>query len=284
MHAFDVLGDPVRRRILELLLGGRTRGRDIGAVVQAEFGISQPAVSQHLRVLASTVRDRSAQACAGSTPWTRPPCRRSTAGWMPTATLGRAPRRTRNRACAREGAHAARNHPQERRQPLMTTDLATRPPSLPATTWSDWLYDASRSTSSTPGRPRSACCAGSARISTRLSPTTSTSAPAADSSSACAGRTARKRSPEAIRRDRAAGADRDDDRIEHEGAVLFEALQTVTFTERGDQTELTLEHRVTRNEGFPGAAGAERAGGRRSTSWVVSRRASRRGRLMRRSS
>ncbi len=45
--------------------------------------------------------------------------------------------------------------------------------------------------------------------------------------------------------------------IEHEGAVLFEVLQTVTFTERGEQTELTLEHRVTRNEGFPGAAGAE---------------------------
>ena len=46
-------------------------------------------------------------------------------------------------------------------------------------------------------------------------------------------------------------------RIEHEGAVLFEVLQTVTFTERGEQTELTVEHRVTRNEGFPGAAGAE---------------------------
>lgn len=46
MHAFDVLGDPVRRRILELLAGG-----EIGAVVQEEFGISQPGVSNHLRVL-----------------------------------------------------------------------------------------------------------------------------------------------------------------------------------------------------------------------------------------
>ncbi|MFL6190456.1 MAG: ArsR/SmtB family transcription factor, partial [Actinomycetes bacterium] len=51
MHAFDVLGDPVRRRILELLAGGERAAGDIGAVVQAEFGISQPAVSQHLRVL-----------------------------------------------------------------------------------------------------------------------------------------------------------------------------------------------------------------------------------------
>jgi DNA-binding transcriptional ArsR family regulator len=51
VHAFDVLGDPVRRRILELLADGE---RSSGAVVEtigAEFGISQPAVSQHLRVL-----------------------------------------------------------------------------------------------------------------------------------------------------------------------------------------------------------------------------------------
>jgi DNA-binding transcriptional ArsR family regulator len=51
MHAFDVLGDPVRRRILELLANGEHAAGEVGAVVQAEFGISQPAVSQHLRVL-----------------------------------------------------------------------------------------------------------------------------------------------------------------------------------------------------------------------------------------
>ena len=51
MHALDVLGDPVRRRILELLAEGELTSGAIGAVVQAEFGISQPAVSQHLRVL-----------------------------------------------------------------------------------------------------------------------------------------------------------------------------------------------------------------------------------------
>lgn len=51
MHAFDVLGDPVRRRILELLAGGEQRSGEIVAVIQAEFGITQAAVSQHLRVL-----------------------------------------------------------------------------------------------------------------------------------------------------------------------------------------------------------------------------------------
>nr|WP_062337113.1 metalloregulator ArsR/SmtB family transcription factor [Herbidospora sakaeratensis] len=51
MRAFDVLGDPVRRRILELLAAGEQSAGEVGAVVQAEFGITQPAVSQHLRVL-----------------------------------------------------------------------------------------------------------------------------------------------------------------------------------------------------------------------------------------
>ena|SRR5689334_10929460 len=51
MHAFDVLGDPVRRRILELLASGELPSGAISDVVQAEFGISQPAVSQHLKVL-----------------------------------------------------------------------------------------------------------------------------------------------------------------------------------------------------------------------------------------
>jgi DNA-binding transcriptional ArsR family regulator len=51
VHAFDVLGDPVRRRILELLADGEQTSGAVTAVIQREFGISQPAVSQHLRVL-----------------------------------------------------------------------------------------------------------------------------------------------------------------------------------------------------------------------------------------
>ncbi|HWA90246.1 MAG TPA: metalloregulator ArsR/SmtB family transcription factor [Rhizomicrobium sp.] len=51
MHAFDVLGDPVRRRLLELLAEGERSSGEMTAVVQAEFGLTQPAVSQHLKVL-----------------------------------------------------------------------------------------------------------------------------------------------------------------------------------------------------------------------------------------
>jgi DNA-binding transcriptional ArsR family regulator len=51
MHAFDVIGDPVRRRILELLADGEQPSGAVCAVIQKEFGITQPAVSQHLRVL-----------------------------------------------------------------------------------------------------------------------------------------------------------------------------------------------------------------------------------------
>jgi DNA-binding transcriptional ArsR family regulator len=51
VHAFDVLGDPVRRRILELLADGERSSGDVTEVIRAEFGISQPAVSQHLKVL-----------------------------------------------------------------------------------------------------------------------------------------------------------------------------------------------------------------------------------------
>jgi DNA-binding transcriptional ArsR family regulator len=51
VHAFDVLGDPVRRRILELLAEGEQTSGAVTEVIRAEFGISQPAVSQHLRVL-----------------------------------------------------------------------------------------------------------------------------------------------------------------------------------------------------------------------------------------
>ncbi|MEM7050685.1 MAG: metalloregulator ArsR/SmtB family transcription factor [Acidobacteriota bacterium] len=51
MHAFDVLGHPVRRRILELLLVAESSSGEVVAVISREFGISQSAVSQHLRVL-----------------------------------------------------------------------------------------------------------------------------------------------------------------------------------------------------------------------------------------
>ncbi len=50
----DVLGDPVRRRLLDLLADGEAAAGALTEVIRAEFGISQPAVSQHLRVLRET--------------------------------------------------------------------------------------------------------------------------------------------------------------------------------------------------------------------------------------
>lgn len=44
---FDVIADPTRRRILDLL---RQSERSVGELV-AELGMEQPAVSKHLRVL-----------------------------------------------------------------------------------------------------------------------------------------------------------------------------------------------------------------------------------------
>ncbi len=51
METFGVLGDPVRRRILELLAKGEQPAGDVAAAIQGEFGLTQPAVSRHLRVL-----------------------------------------------------------------------------------------------------------------------------------------------------------------------------------------------------------------------------------------
>jgi DNA-binding transcriptional ArsR family regulator len=51
MHAFDVLGDPVRRRILELLARGEHASGEVVAVIGKEFGITQSAVSQQLKIL-----------------------------------------------------------------------------------------------------------------------------------------------------------------------------------------------------------------------------------------
>ena len=51
VHAFDILGDPVRRRLLTLLADGERSSGELAEVIGVEFGISHPAVSQHLKVL-----------------------------------------------------------------------------------------------------------------------------------------------------------------------------------------------------------------------------------------
>ena len=67
MHAFDVLSDPVRRRTLELIAQKEHASGEIVDVIEAEFGISQSAVSQHLRILRDAgfahVRKEGARRC-----------------------------------------------------------------------------------------------------------------------------------------------------------------------------------------------------------------------------
>ncbi len=48
---FEALGDSTRRQILELLAGGEQPAGTVVAALQARAPISQPAVSQHLKVL-----------------------------------------------------------------------------------------------------------------------------------------------------------------------------------------------------------------------------------------
>lgn len=51
MHPFTVLGDPVRRRLVEVLATGEHSAGELVEVVGGEFGITQSAVSQQLQVL-----------------------------------------------------------------------------------------------------------------------------------------------------------------------------------------------------------------------------------------
>ena len=48
---FEALGDPTRRRVLELLAAGERPVGEVVAALRAHAPVSQPAVSQHLRVL-----------------------------------------------------------------------------------------------------------------------------------------------------------------------------------------------------------------------------------------
>ncbi|RLK49235.1 ArsR/SmtB family transcription factor [Microbacterium telephonicum] len=54
MNQFEVLADPVRRRIVELLAPGERTAGELTIAIGEEFGISQPAVSNQLRILRET--------------------------------------------------------------------------------------------------------------------------------------------------------------------------------------------------------------------------------------
>lgn len=51
MSPFEIIADPTRRRILELLARRDHSSGELVALVGGAFGISQPAVSQHLKAL-----------------------------------------------------------------------------------------------------------------------------------------------------------------------------------------------------------------------------------------
>lgn len=51
MHAFTILSDPVRRKIVVLLLAQAMSSGEIVETVGEEFNISQSAISQHLKIL-----------------------------------------------------------------------------------------------------------------------------------------------------------------------------------------------------------------------------------------
>ncbi|ANJ25530.1 ArsR/SmtB family transcription factor [Agromyces aureus] len=51
LHPFEIVAEPVRRRIIEVLAGGSHPVGMLTDAVTAEFGISRSAVAHHLRIL-----------------------------------------------------------------------------------------------------------------------------------------------------------------------------------------------------------------------------------------
>lgn len=51
MNAFQILGDPVKRKILELLANSELSAGEVVTDIRNDFGITQAAVSQHLKIL-----------------------------------------------------------------------------------------------------------------------------------------------------------------------------------------------------------------------------------------
>ncbi|HEX5859346.1 MAG TPA: metalloregulator ArsR/SmtB family transcription factor [Microbacterium sp.] len=54
MHPFEVMAEPVRRRIVEILAAGEHPSMLVVEVIRHEFSVTSAAVSHHLRVLRET--------------------------------------------------------------------------------------------------------------------------------------------------------------------------------------------------------------------------------------
>ena len=51
MHVYEVMAQPIRRRIVEILASGEHCAGDIEAAIMVEFGVGRAAVQHHLKLL-----------------------------------------------------------------------------------------------------------------------------------------------------------------------------------------------------------------------------------------
>ena len=51
MHPFQVMAEPIRRRIVEILASGEHTSGEVCESIAAEFGVTRTAASKHLRIL-----------------------------------------------------------------------------------------------------------------------------------------------------------------------------------------------------------------------------------------
>jgi DNA-binding transcriptional ArsR family regulator len=51
MHVYEVMAEPIRRRIVEILASGEHYAGDIEQVIIVEFGVGRSAVQHHLKLL-----------------------------------------------------------------------------------------------------------------------------------------------------------------------------------------------------------------------------------------
>ncbi|MGV9193520.1 ArsR/SmtB family transcription factor [Microbacterium sp. MC2] len=65
MDPFEVMAEPVRRRLVEVLASGEHTAGELAAAVGAEFRVSRTAISKHLRVL----RDADFVGVVGDQQW-----------------------------------------------------------------------------------------------------------------------------------------------------------------------------------------------------------------------
>ena len=51
VHPFQLMSEPIRRRIVEILASGEHTAGEVSDCIVAEFAVTQSAVSRHLRIL-----------------------------------------------------------------------------------------------------------------------------------------------------------------------------------------------------------------------------------------